>query len=67
MVPALLVDPATMIPNVLTWEMLPYIDEVRKERRKKTKNDAVVRLASVIHEVSRGGSSEKKSCTCGAL
>ena len=56
-----------MIPNVLTWEMLPYTDEVRKERRKKTKNDAVVRLASVIHEVSRGGGSEKKSCTCGAL
>ena len=27
-------------------------DEVRKERKKSTKNDAVVRLASVIHEVS---------------
>ncbi|KAK9908638.1 hypothetical protein WJX75_000801 [Coccomyxa subellipsoidea] len=30
-------------------------DEVRKERRKKTKNDAVVRLASVIHEGGREG------------
>lgn len=27
-------------------------EELRKERKKKTKNDAVVRLASAIHEVS---------------
>ncbi|CAL8461725.1 g1256 [Coccomyxa elongata] len=30
-------------------------DEVRKERKKKTKHDAVVRLASVIHEGGREG------------
>lgn len=30
-------------------------EEVRKERMKSTKNDAVVRLASAIHEGGRAG------------
>jgi len=30
-------------------------EEVRKERKKGTKNDAVVRLASAIHEDGRAG------------
>ncbi len=37
-------------------------DEVRKERKKKTKNDAVVRLAAVIHEVT--APCARRSHTC---
>ncbi len=33
----------------------PPAEEVRKERKKNTKNDAVVRLASAIHESGRAG------------
>ena len=33
--------------------MLPsFAEELRKERKKSTKNDAAIRLASAIHEVS---------------
>lgn len=38
--------------SVLLTFMLCYVDHVLKEWRKKTKNDAATRLASVLHAVS---------------